>query len=92
MAHVKRNYPRLQQAFIDSVGPKALAEFGLANKHQLPKLTKIVVNAGIGQYLDNAKLKPEVRDQFIKNFSTITGQKPIMLKAKKAPPPAPKRE
>jgi len=84
MAHVKRNYPRLQQAFIDSVGPKALAEFGLANKHQLPKLTKIVVNAGIGKYLDNAKLKPEVRDQFIKNFSTITGQKPIMLKPKKA--------
>jgi large subunit ribosomal protein L5 len=84
MAHVIRKYPRLQQAYIDTVGPKALQEFGLDNVHQLPRLTKIVVNAGIGKYLDNAKLKPEVRDQFINNFATITGQKPIMLKAKKA--------
>jgi large subunit ribosomal protein L5 len=84
MAHVKRNYPRLQQAYIDAVGPKALQEFGLENLHQLPRLTKIVVNAGIGKYLDNAKLKPEVRDQFINNFATVTGQKPIMIKAKKA--------
>ena len=84
MAHAKRTYPRLQQAYIDTVGPKAIKEFGLDNKHQLPRLTKVVVNAGIGKYLDNAKLKPEVRDQFIKNFSTITGQKPIMIKAKKA--------
>jgi len=84
MAHVKRNYPRLQQAYIEAVGPKAIEEFGLKNVHELPKLTKIVVNAGIGKYLDNAKLKPEVRDQFINNFSTITGQKPIMIKAKKA--------
>jgi ribosomal protein L5 len=45
MAHVKRNYPRLQQAYIDAVGPKALQEFGLENLHQLPRLTKIVVNA-----------------------------------------------
>ncbi|MFM7053055.1 MAG: 50S ribosomal protein L5, partial [Planctomycetota bacterium] len=63
MAHVKRNYPRLQQAYIDTVGPKVLKEFGLENVHQLPKLTKIVVNAGVGKYLDNQKLKPEVRDQ-----------------------------
>ncbi|MCE2883441.1 MAG: 50S ribosomal protein L5 [Planctomycetaceae bacterium] len=84
MAHVKRNYPRLQQAYIDAVGPKVLKEFGLENVHQLPKLTKIVVNAGVGKYLDNQKLKPEVRDQFISNFSVITGQKPVMLKAKKA--------
>ena len=84
MAHVKRNSPRLQQAYIDAVGPKALQEFGLENVHQLPRLTKIVVNAGIGKYLANAKLKPEDRDQFINNFATITGQKPIMIKAKKA--------
>ena len=42
MAHITRNYPRLQQAFIDSVGPKAMKEFGLDNKHQLPRLMKIV--------------------------------------------------
>lgn len=84
MAHVTRNYPRLQQAYIDTVGPKALQEFGLENAHQLPRLTKIVVNAGIGKYLDNAKLKPEVRDQFMNNFATITGQKPIMILARKA--------
>ncbi|MFM1822624.1 MAG: ribosomal protein [Planctomycetota bacterium] len=84
MAHATRNYPRLQQAFKDTVGPKAMQEFGLENPHQLPKLMKIVVNAGIGKYLDNGKIKPEVRDQFIGNFRTITGQNPVMIKAKKA--------
>ena len=84
MAHATRTYPRLQQAYLDVVGPKAIQEFGLKNKHELPKLTKIVMNAGIGKFLDNQKLKPEIRDQIINNFRTITGQKPIMLKAKKA--------
>lgn len=84
MAHATRSYPRLQQAFKDTVGPKAMQEFGLDNPHQLPKLTKIVVNAGIGKFLDNGKIKPEVRDQFIGNFRTITGQNPVMIKAKKA--------
>ncbi|MEY3026778.1 MAG: ribosomal protein [Planctomycetota bacterium] len=84
MAYATRTYPRLQQAFKDTVGPKAMAEFGLDNPHQLPKLTKIVVNAGIGKFLDNGKIKPEVRDQFIGNFRTITGQNPVMIKAKKA--------
>jgi len=36
MAHVNRQYPRLQQAYIDVVGPKAIKEFGLENKHQVP--------------------------------------------------------
>ena len=84
MAHVKRTYPRLQQAFIDAVAPKVVSEFGLKNVHQAPRLSKIVVNAGVGKYLDNAKLKPEVRDQFLANFATITGQRPVLIKAKKA--------
>ncbi|MFM7052113.1 MAG: 50S ribosomal protein L5 [Planctomycetota bacterium] len=85
MPHKTRtNYPRLQQAYKDVVLGKAIQEFGLKNLHEAPRLTKIVVNAGIGKYLDNAKLKPEVRDQFIANFRTITGQRPIMIKAKKA--------
>ncbi|RLS66343.1 MAG: 50S ribosomal protein L5 [Planctomycetota bacterium] len=84
MAHVTRTNPRLQQAYIDQVGPKAMEAFGLKNSHELPKLTKIVINAGIGKFLDNQKLKPEIRDQIIANFRTISGQKPIMLKAKKA--------
>jgi large subunit ribosomal protein L5 len=84
MAHVNRENPRLQKAFIEVVGPKAMEEFKLTNAHELPKLMKIVVNAGIGKFLDNQKLKPEIRDQFISNFQTITGQKPIMIKAKKA--------
>lgn len=84
MAHATRTYPRLQQAYKDTVAAKAMQEFGLKNAHELPRLTKIVVNAGIGKYLDNGKIKPEVRDQFIENFRTITGQNPVMVKAKKA--------
>ena len=76
--------PRLQQLYKDSIGAKTMTEFKLENAHQVPVLKKIVVNAGLGKYLDNQKLKPEVRDQFLKNFATISGQRAILIKARKA--------
>ncbi|MFO0828283.1 MAG: 50S ribosomal protein L5 [Phycisphaerales bacterium] len=80
----KKTYPRLQQLYMQQVAPKAMQEFGLKNPHQMPRLTKIVVNAGVGKFLENQKLKPEIRDTVISTFSTITGQKPIMIIAKKS--------
>ncbi len=76
--------PRLKQLYKDSIVAKTMAEFKLENSHQVPVLKKIVVNAGLGKYLDNQKLKPEVRDQFLSNFATITGQRAILIKARKA--------
>ena len=76
--------PRLQQKFTDEIGPKILEQFGFSNIHQLPKLSKIIVNVGIGKQLENQKLKPEIRDTVISTLSIVTGQKPVMVKARKS--------
>ena len=76
--------PGLQQKFTDEIGPKILEQFGFSNIHQLPKLSKIIVNVGIGKQLENQKLKPEIRDTVISTLSTVTGQKPVMVKARKS--------
>ena len=43
--------PRLQKLYQETIAQKVMQEFGLSNKHQLPKLAKIVVNCGIGRFL-----------------------------------------
>jgi len=76
--------PRLQSLFEGEVKDKVLKEFNLGNVHRTPKLSKIIINVGIGRFLDNQKLKPEIRDTVISTLTTITGQKPVMLYAKKS--------
>ena len=76
--------PRLQSLYDSEVKDKVLKEFSLGNVHKVPKLSKIIVNVGIGRFLDNQKLKPEIRDTVISTLSTISGQKPVMIVAKKS--------
>ena len=76
--------PRLKTKYIEEVAPQLMKEFDIQNKHNLPKISKVVVNCGIGRFLENQKLKPEVRDTVISTLSTITGQQPIMVRAKKS--------
>ncbi len=76
--------PRLQALFRDEIADKVVKEFGLKNRHQLPKLVKIIVNSGVGRFLENQKLKPEIRDTVFDTLSTITGQKPILIKARRS--------
>ena len=84
VAETKHNKSRLQQAYDEQVAPAVMQQFGLTNVHQLPRLTKIVVNSGVGRFLENQKLKPEVRDTVLDTLSTITGQKPVVTLAKKS--------
>ncbi len=84
MSATAANESRLKAVFDSEVGPKALKEFGLSNVHQLPRIAKVVINVGVGKQLENQKLKPEYRDTVISTLSTITGQKPVMVAAKKA--------
>ena len=76
--------PRLETLYADEVQAKIIKEFNLGNVSLAPKLTKITVNVGIGRFLDNQKLKPEIKDTVIATLTQITGQKPIMLLAKKS--------
>lgn len=76
--------PRLQKQYREEVRPKLMQEFGVPNIHAAPRLQKIVVNVGVGRFLENQKLKPEIRDTVISTIETITGQRPVMVLARKS--------
>jgi len=72
--------PRLKQRYREELLPKLREDFGYANVMQVPTLTKIVVNMGVGDAARDSKLiEGAVRD-----LATITGQKPAVTKAKKS--------
>src|ERR1700681_2935615 len=72
--------PRLKQRYRTEIAPALKDEFGYANVMQIPGLTKIVVNMGVGEAARDAKLI----DGAIRDLATITGQKPAVAKAKKS--------
>jgi Ribosomal protein L5 len=72
--------PRLRAYYEGTVRPHLQQQFGLGNVHQIPKLTKIVINVGVGE----AVKQPKVLDGVVAEIEAITGQKPIRTKAKKS--------
>jgi len=74
----------IQEKFENEVLPKVKEKFGIDNPMALPRIEKIVVNTGMGKQLENNKLKPEVRDTILSTLSTVTGQKPVLIIAKKS--------
>jgi large subunit ribosomal protein L5 len=71
---------RLRERYRDDVVPAMMKEFNYSNVMQVPRLEKIVVNVGVGEALDNAK----ALDFVVQDISTITGQRPIITRAKKS--------
>jgi len=71
---------RLKDMYTKEVAPALMKKFGYKSVMQVPKLDKIVINVGCGEAKDNAK----VVDAIISDLSTITGQKPVICKAKKS--------
>jgi large subunit ribosomal protein L5 len=72
--------PRLLERYRGEVHAKLRSELGVANPHQVPTLTKIVVNVGLGEATQNQKLLEKAAEE----LAAITGQKPIIRKAKKS--------
>ena len=72
--------PRMQERYRNEVVPKLREEFGYKNVHQVPNLTKIVVNVGLGEATENAKLLERAAEE----LSQITGQKAIIRRARKS--------
>src|SRR5216684_7328392 len=72
--------PRLKARYRQEIAPALREEFAYANVMQIPGLTKIVVNMGVGEAARDAKLI----DGAIRDLATITGQKPAVAKAKKS--------
>jgi len=72
--------PRLKTRYKSEVTAHLTKEFGYANPMQIPTLTKIVINMGVGEAAKDSKLiEGAVRD-----LTTITGQKPVVTKARKS--------
>jgi len=72
--------PRLKERFVTEVVPAMEREFGYHNVMRVPRVTKVVVNIGLGEALENAK----ALDAATKDLTSICGQKPIVTRAKKS--------
>lgn len=72
--------PRIKQLHQEEVVPKLMAEFGYGNVHEVPRLEKIVVNIGLGEAIANAR----ALDAATNDMTLITGQKPVITRAKKS--------
>ena len=72
--------PRLIEKYYNEIIPQMQETFGLKNAHAVPHLEKIVVNMGVGEAIADIK----VLDKCIEELALITGQKPIIRRAKKA--------
>ncbi|WP_350341405.1 50S ribosomal protein L5 [Candidatus Nephthysia bennettiae] len=80
MSVVAERRPGLARSYDDKVTPALVKEFGYANVMEVPRITKIVVNIGIGEAKDNAR----ALDAAVGDVRTITGQQPIVVKARKS--------
>ena len=73
-------YPRLLDTYRDEIVPAMMSEFGFTNPMRVPRIQKIVVNIGLGEALTNGRaMEAATRD-----LTTITGQKPIVTRARKS--------
>jgi large subunit ribosomal protein L5 len=72
--------PRLRDVYRERVVPALMKEFSLKNPMQVPRLERIVLNVGMGEAIQNVKLL----EGAVAELGVITGQKPIVTKAKKA--------
>jgi large subunit ribosomal protein L5 len=72
--------PRLQDHYKAEVVPKLKTKFGYRNVMQVPRLSKVIVNMGLGDAIENIK----VIDSAAEEIGVITGQKPVVTKARKS--------
>ena len=72
--------PNLKEKYVKEVAPALMQKFGYKSVMEIPKIDKIVVNCGCGEARDNAK----VLESVVNDLGAITGQKPVITKAKKS--------
>ena len=72
--------PRLKTRYADEIKPALSSEFGYRNVMQVPRVVKVIVNMGVGEAARDAKLI----DGAVRDLSAITGQKPVVTKARKS--------
>jgi large subunit ribosomal protein L5 len=76
----ERIVPILEKRYREEVVPNLVEEFGYSNVMQAPRVSKVVVNIGMGEANDN----PKTMDFAVDTLRTITGQQPVITRAKKS--------
>ena len=71
---------RLKEIYKEEIAPALMEELSIDNVMEIPTVEKIVVNIGVGDALDN----PKALDEAVRDLTTITGQRPVVTKAKKS--------
>ena len=71
---------RLKEKYVSEVAPALMSKFGYKSVMQIPKLDKVIVNVGCGEAKDNQKMIEAI----LGDIAQVTGQKPIVCKAKKS--------
>ncbi|NDI37002.1 50S ribosomal protein L5 [Chengkuizengella sediminis] len=71
---------RLKDRYLNEITPSLIQKFNYTTVMQVPKIEKIVVNMGVGEAISNSK----ILDSAVEDLQTITGQKPVITKAKKS--------
>ena len=71
---------RLRDKYKNEIAPALAKEFGIENPMAIPKIEKIVVNMGVGEAIANSK----ILDTAVEELKSVTGQKPVVTKAKKS--------
>ena len=71
---------RLKDQYAKEIAPALMKKFGYKSVMQIPQLDKVVINCGCGEARDN----PKIMDAILADLSTITGQRPVVCKAKKS--------
>ena len=71
---------RLKEKYNKEIAPAIAKEFGIKNPMAIPRIEKVVVNMGMGEAIANAK----ILDTAVEELRVITGQKPVVTKAKKS--------
>jgi large subunit ribosomal protein L5 len=80
MSASTRELPRMLAHYRETIAPTLQSEFNYDNVMQIPRLTKIVVNMGVGEATRDAKLM----DGAVRDLTAITGQKPAVVRARKS--------
>ncbi len=80
MTAPEKTQPRLRRRYLDEIAPGMREQFGYANVMQIPGVVKVVVNMGVGEAARDAKLM----DGAVRDLTAITGQKPLVQKARKS--------
>jgi len=70
----------LREQYISSVQPRLIEEFGYKNVNQVPKLTKVTLNMGVGEAVGDKK----IMDSAVNDMTLISGQKPVIRNARKS--------